>query len=146
MSASNPNRYEGACFCGAVQIAAEGEPFAMGYCHCADCRAWSASPVNAFTLWQPDAVTVTGGEKYLQSYHKTAASERKYCSHCGGHVLTNHPKGRFVDIFAAVLPGLEFKPALHVNYESTVLRIKDGLPKLKDFPAEMGGSGETLPE
>jgi hypothetical protein len=23
---------------------------------------------------------------------------------------------------------------------------KDGLPKLKDFPAEIGGSGETLPE
>jgi hypothetical protein len=24
--------------------------------------------------------------------------------------------------------------------------LKDGLPKLKDFPAAIGGSGETLPE
>ena len=32
-----------------------------------------------------------------------------------------------------------------VNQE-TVLRIKDGLPKMKDMPKEMGGSGETLPE
>jgi hypothetical protein len=24
--------------------------------------------------------------------------------------------------------------------------MKDGLPKLKDFPAELGGSGETLAE
>jgi hypothetical protein len=24
--------------------------------------------------------------------------------------------------------------------------MKDGLPKMKDFPAELGGSGETLPE
>jgi len=24
--------------------------------------------------------------------------------------------------------------------------MKDGLLKLKDFPAEIGGSGETLPE
>jgi hypothetical protein len=24
--------------------------------------------------------------------------------------------------------------------------MKDGLPKLKDFPAELGGSGATLPE
>ena len=31
---------------------------------------------------------------------------------------------------------------MHVNYESTVLPMKDGLPKLKDFPAELGGSGE----
>jgi hypothetical protein len=27
-----------------------------------------------------------------------------------------------------------------------VLKIKDGLPKLKDFPKEMGGSGAVLPE
>jgi hypothetical protein len=49
-------------------------------------------------------------------------------------------------VYAAILPDLEFEPGLHVNYESAVLRIKDGLPKLKDFPAEMGGSGDTLPE
>ena len=33
-----------------------------------------------------------------------------------------------------------------MNYESTVLPMKDGLPKLKDFPAELGGSGETVAE
>jgi len=27
-----------------------------------------------------------------------------------------------------------------------VLPIRDGLPKMKDMPEEMGGSGETLPE
>ena len=27
-----------------------------------------------------------------------------------------------------------------------VSMIKDGLPKLKDLPAEMGGSGESMPE
>jgi hypothetical protein len=28
----------------------------------------------------------------------------------------------------------------------SVLRMKDGLPKLRDFPAELGGTGETVPE
>ncbi|HJS61620.1 MAG TPA: GFA family protein, partial [Pseudolabrys sp.] len=28
----------------------------------------------------------------------------------------------------------------------TVLPMKDGLPKLRDFPAAAGGSGETMPE
>ena len=32
------------------------------------------------------------------------------------------------------------------TYQETTLRIKDGLPKLRDFPVEMGGSGDTLPE
>jgi hypothetical protein len=50
------------------------------------------------------------------------------------------------DIYAAVLPGLEFKPAFHVHYAETVLHIRDGLPKFKDMPKEVGGSGATLPE
>jgi hypothetical protein len=51
-----------------------------------------------------------------------------------------------IDVFTATIPSLDFKPALHVNYGETVLRIRDGLPKMKDFPAEFGGSGETVPE
>jgi hypothetical protein len=42
--------------------------------------------------------------------------------------------------------GVPFTPALHVNYAETVLRMKDGLPKLKDFPAELGGSGAAVAE
>ena len=30
------------CFCGEVEIEVTGEPAAMGYCHCASCRQWSA--------------------------------------------------------------------------------------------------------
>lgn len=138
--------YIGQCFCGAIEISAIGAPFAMGYCHCKDCRAWSAGPVNAFTLWKPDDVKVTKGTDLLGNFALTDASQHKYCTHCGGHVMTDHPAGGFTDVFAAILPTLKFEPGVHVNYESTVLRMKDGLPKLKDFPAEMGGTGETLPE
>src|SRR5229473_338409 len=45
-----------------------------------------------------------------------------------------------------VTKGAEFVPGVHVNYSETVLRMKDGLPKLKDFPAELGGSGVAVPE
>jgi hypothetical protein len=51
--------HKGQCFCGTVQVEASGEPETMGYCHCQSCRSWSASPVNAFTLWKPEAVRVT---------------------------------------------------------------------------------------
>jgi hypothetical protein len=51
-----------------------------------------------------------------------------------------------VDVYAAMIPELDFQPALHVFYGESVLPIKDGLPKMRDVPAEMGGSGETLPE
>tara|TARA_B100001173_G_C15756600_1_gene449079 strand:+ start:152 stop:316 length:165 start_codon:yes stop_codon:yes gene_type:complete len=51
-----------------------------------------------------------------------------------------------VDVYAGLVEGLEFKPALHLNYESTIMPMKDGLPKFKDFPEEFGGSGEMRPE
>jgi len=118
----------------------------MGYCHCASCRSWSGGPVNAFSLWKPEAVKVTSGAESLSTYAKTPMSERQYCSKCGGHVMANHPPLGLVDVFAATIPSLDFKPVVHVNYAESVLRIKDGLPKLKDFPAEFGGSGEATPE
>lgn len=138
--------YEGACFCGAVRITVSGAPAAMGYCHCESCRTWSASPVNAFTLWQPDAVRVTHGAEHIETYNQTPRSYRKWCSKCGGHVMTEHPGMGLTDVYAAVIPTLPFKAGVHVNYQEKVLSIKDGLPKLKDFPKEMGGSGEALAE
>ena len=138
--------HEGSCFCGAVQLAVTGEPEAMGYCHCASCRSWAAAPVNAFSLWKPDAVTVTAGAEFIGMMRKTPMSERQYCTKCGGHLMTWHPPFGLMDVYAATIPSLTFKPGVHVNYEQTVLPIRDGLPKFKDFPAEMGGSGQMLPE
>ena len=60
--------------------------------------------------------------------------------------MTDHPGLGLVDVFSAMLPNLAFKPGVHVNYGETVLRIKDGLPKLKDFPKEFGGSGDVVAE
>ncbi|NRB16181.1 MAG: GFA family protein [Rhodobacteraceae bacterium] len=138
--------HKGQCFCGAVAIEVSGTPEAMGYCHCASCRSWSAAPVNAFTLWKPDAVTVTKGAGHLTVFEKTESSQRQFCALCGGHVMSGHKGFGLVDVYAASIPTLTFEPALHVNYAETVLPIKDGLPKLRDFPAELGGSGDTLPE
>jgi hypothetical protein len=136
----------GKCFCGGVEVTVTGEPAAMGYCHCDSCRHWSAGPVNAFSLWKPEAVRITKGADNLGSFAKTANSHRKWCQTCGGHVLTEHPGMGLTDVYAAILPKLAFKPGLHVFYAETVLHIHDGLPKLKDVPKELGGSGETLAE
>ena len=123
-----------------------GAPEAMGYCHCRSCRSWSGGPVNAFSLWKPEAVEIETGAEHIATFQKTPLSERKYCRKCGGHLMTNHPPLGLVDVFAATIPTLDFKPGVHVNYAETVLRIRDGLPKLRDFPAELGGSGEAVSE
>ncbi len=60
--------------------------------------------------------------------------------------MANHPTLGLVDVYAATIPTLRFTPALHVNYGETVLPMRDGLPKFKDFPAQHGGSGQMIAE
>jgi len=143
---NNSKTYEGSCFCGEVKFTVSNDPALMAYCHCSSCRHWSASPISAFTLWKPDAMTITHGAESIVSYNKTPGRTRKWCKKCGGHVFTEHPDMGLTDVPAAVISDYSFEPVLHVNYQESILRIQDGLPKMKDLPAEAGGSGETVPE
>jgi len=137
--------YKGRCFCGAVELVATGAPLLMAYCHCESCRRWSASPVSAFARWRSDAVKIAAGAEHVATFSKTPGTVRKWCTRCGGHLLLEHADARVVDVYAAVLPGLDFKPREHFHYQETALRIVDSLPKNKDLARAEGGSGVLLP-
>jgi len=143
---SSEKVYRGGCFCGTVQFTVSNEPAAMGYCHCESCRKWSAGPVNAFTLWKPEALQITRGADNIGTYSKTPHSYRKWCKNCGGHVFTEHPAWNLTDVYAAVIPDFPYRAGVHVNYQESKLAIKDGRPKMKDVPKEMGGSGVVVAE
>jgi hypothetical protein len=138
--------HSGQCFCGGVAIEVTGEPVGQGYCHCESCRKMSGAPVRGFTLWSADTVRVTKGEALLKGFNRTGFSNRQHCTNCGGAVLIQHPTIDMTDVHSETLRGFDFKPALHVNYQEHVLPIRDGLPKQKDFPIELGGSGELIAE
>ena len=117
----------------------------MGYCHCQSCRAWSAGPVNAFSLWAPDAIRIVRGADQIGAFSKTANSIRKWCKQCGGHLMTEHPGFGLTDVYTAVIPHSRSLPC----FTSTMARrfsLHDGLPKQRDFPKEMGGSGLLVHE
>jgi hypothetical protein len=91
-------------------------------------------------------VKVAKGAEFLMGFNKIGMSDRRFCTRCGGHLMTYHPGLAYTDVCAAKLPTVPFKPIVHLNYAEAVLPVKDGLPKLKDFPAHAGGSGEVIPE
>jgi hypothetical protein len=132
--------------CGAVELELTGDPPVMAYCHCESCRGWLAAPLHSASLWPASAVKVTRGASNLGTYKRTEASHRKFCRQCGTAVMIDHPALGMVDVPAGRVPGLAFRPTVHVHYGEKVLAVKDGLPKFRDFPKDFGGSGEQLPE
>lgn len=138
--------HKGGCFCGAVEIEVTGAPEEMGYCHFGSCRSYTGAPLVAFVLFKAENVRVAKGAELLGRFQKSEMSERQFCTKCGGHIMTGHPTLGFTDVYAAVIPTVAVKPTVHLNYAETVLPIRDGLPKLRDFPAAAGGSGEAMAE
>jgi len=136
--------HEGVCFCGGVRIRVEGAPVTQGYCHCADCRGWSAAPVTAYALWPLERVTLVAGADRVGRYSKTEARERCRCRDCGGAVMSEIPGAGLVGVFVAILDGFAFTPEHHVNYGSRVIDMPDGAPKYLDTPVEAGGSGRMV--
>lgn len=135
-----------ACFCGAVVLALNGPPEEMGYCHCESCRAYSGAPFGAYMVWKSADVTIAAGAELVASFNRTGMSDRHFCRRCGGHLMTRHPDLDLTDVAAGTVHGIVFAPAVHLNYSEAVLRVHDGVPKLRDFPAEAGGSGERVAE
>ncbi len=138
--------HRGTCFCGAVEIEAAGAPLEMGYGHCRSCRAYSGGPYGAYMLWPAGRVRVVRGEAMLGGFNKTGMSNRQFCTKCGGHVMSVHPSLGLTDVRAGIMATVPFRPTVHLNYAEAIAPVRDGLPKLRDFPAEAGGSGQVLPD
>jgi hypothetical protein len=107
--------------------------------------------VVAFTLWKPDSIEITKGEKNIAAFdrnpgteNKSVISIRQWCRVCGGHIYTDHPMMGMIDVPAAVISNITFTPGFHVHYQETVHPMRDGLPKFRDLPAEAEGSGDKL--
>ncbi len=140
--------FDGQCYCGArPRLSSPAiRVWAPAYCHCEYCRSWSAGPVNAFTLWKPEAVEVTQGADQIGEYHKNDRSYRQWCKVCGGHLLTRHPQ-----CGTSSMSTQRRFPRFHLHLEctsttrSTVLpHARMACPSSSDFPEELGGSGEAL--
>ena len=124
--------HTGGCYCGAVEIEVRGEPLEMGYCHCENCRRYSAAPVSAFTLWKPEQRQAHQRQRSSSASSKAAKSAIVVIAqNAAATSCVDHPTLGLIDVRIGALRNFPFKPKVHLNYAETVLPMKDGLPKLK---------------
>jgi len=133
------------CYCGTVKIEAEGDPAMCVACHCDDCRRHCGSIFQAAYLFPADKVKVSGG---TITKGISGMSHRQSCAKCGGIAYDDkkHTPMNMIMVPAGLSKEKKFEPSMHLMYGMRIYDCNDGKPKYKDFPTDMGGSGETIEE
>ena len=108
-------RYAGGCLCGDVRIAATGEPYRVGICHCLDCRKHHGALFGAMAIFPEDAVTIEGEPRDYEGRH--------FCPRCGGSVFA-----RTADEIEVHLGTLDAPNQLTPTYEGWIVRRESWLP------------------
>jgi hypothetical protein len=98
-----------------------------GHCHCADRRAHSGAPVAAFSLWRAGDVRATKGRS-TSAGSTSAASASGSSAPAAAPACWSGIRARLHRHSRRRLSTLDSRPIVHLNYASTVLPMKDGLP------------------
>ena len=105
----------GGCLCGDVRVAAVGEPYRVGVCHCMDCRKHHGALFHASAIFPADAVTISGETRAFEGRH--------FCPRCGSSVFSVSGDEVEVNLGALDAPD-RFRP----TYELWVIRREGWLP------------------
>ncbi|NIJ21079.1 hypothetical protein FHS95_002771 [Sphingomonas naasensis] len=108
-------RISGGCLCGAVRIAATGEPWRVGLCHCLDCRKHHGALFFAAAIFPQDAVTIAGETRDWHGRH--------FCPRCGSSVFA-----RYADEIEVHLGTLDAPDQFAPSYENWTIRREAWLP------------------
>ena len=119
----------GGCLCGAVRYEADGAPFHVTHCHCADCRRGSGAAFVTWASFRRDDFHFTVGEP---AEVRWSGRQRLFCSHCGTPLaFTTGPEADEVDVTVCSFDQPEvLEPGDHTWAEDRLpwVRLADDLP------------------
>ena len=130
---SRPMGIRGRCLCGKVKYLLGGEPVAMYYCHCGDCRRASGSSFAANVMVCASDFTFTEGEAMLSRFESSPAKHRYFCSGCGSPIFSQAAASKqFLSVRCGTLeddPGVRPSGHAFVDFKAPWTELNDGLPR-----------------
>ena len=129
----------GHCLCGSVRYEISGEPLALLYCHCEECRRATGSSLNTSIFVRRGDFRIASGDDALSFYESSSGNRRHFCSRCGSPVFKNFPiPGDLLTVRAGTLdsdPGIRPSAHIWVSEKAPWHEITDGLPQHPKGPA-----------
>lgn len=131
-------KHFGGCYCGAIRYQVDGKPNYVSYCHCDDCRKSTGAPVVVYSVYLPEQVHFTDGERKI--YESTPGINRTFCPDCGTPLSYEAKwQGQMViGFFVGTLDNPElFPPERHVFDIDRVswFDVADHLPRYHKAPS-----------
>jgi hypothetical protein len=128
----------GRCMCGTVRFEVRAPLLGAVYCHCKRCQRRTGSAFSASALTHPGSFALSHGSEAIRTYRPGDGGWNKsYCSACGSHVFTQHPKHeQLLGVRLGTLdqdPGVRPRAHQFVNYAAGWAAIPDdGLPRFAE--------------
>ena len=96
--------HDGGCQCGALRYRVEGEPVAVGICHCTQCQKQSGSAFGMSFIVRKEAFRLLSGSP--KTFTRTSDSGRPvvcaFCPDCGTRI---YHETRWLDGVVNIKPG-----------------------------------------
>jgi hypothetical protein len=132
----------GHCLCGSVRYEISGEPLALMYCHCEECRRATGSSLNTSIFVRREDFRIVSGDDALSSHESSPDNCRHFCSRCGSPIFKHFPDPPdLMTVRAGTLdsdPGVRPSAHIWVSEKAPWYEITDGLPQFPKGPPPLG--------
>ena len=114
------NSRHGACSCGQLEVAIEGDPVVVYVCHCLSCQRRTGSAFGCGARFREEQVRITGETRVFERDSDDGVTRRfHFCPVCGSTVFAKTPSvPGFVTIFVGALADPTFPPPTESLHES----------------------------
>lgn len=139
---------EGGCQCGAVRYRLSAAACDIYHCHCSLCRKLHGALFATWAVVPRGRLEITRGEGALASFESSPGVRRRFCRHCGCHLVCEIDSDPGFDWFTpgtldgGVHPGHAPEREQHIFVGSKVQwrDIHDGVDQYETYPPGYGAA------
>jgi hypothetical protein len=132
----------GACLCGEVRFAVDGELGRVSHCHCSMCRRVHGAAFGTYASVPRQNFRWTSGADLVRTFRSSDVMERTFCERCGSTlqaVFEVEPEVYYLTL--GTLDGdPQCRPSVHIFVGSKApwYEIIDNLPQFDEWTDEAG--------
>lgn len=132
----------GACLCGEVRYAVEGELGQVSHCHCSMCRRVHGAAFGTYAAVSSQNFNWTSGADLVCTFQSSDLMERTFCRNCGSTlqaILEVEPDVLYLAL-GTIDGDPQCRPAVHIFVGSKApwYDITDDLPQFEEWTDGFG--------